>query len=102
MTIYNNSVIYKISCKDENIKDVYIGATNDFKRRKSEHKKRCKKNIYKEYKFKVYEKIREYGGINNWNINVIEKCNVENKFELYSMENQLIRFYKPTLNTIFY
>lgn len=100
MVLYDNSVIYKISCKDSNVKDIYIGATNNFLRRINEHKKRSKKNIYKEYSYKVYNKIREYGGIDNWNFNIIEICNVKNKFDLYSMENQLIRFYKPTLNTI--
>ena len=40
---YSNSVIYKIYCKDENVKDVYVGETTDFIRRKYAHKINSKK-----------------------------------------------------------
>ena len=39
MVNYNNSVIYKISCKDESITDTYIGATTCLARRKYDHKR---------------------------------------------------------------
>ena len=35
---YNNTLIYKIVCNDLNIKDVYVGHTTDFRRRKNCHK----------------------------------------------------------------
>jgi hypothetical protein len=34
-TDYTKGLIYKIYCNDENIKDIYIGSTVDFKREKS-------------------------------------------------------------------
>ena len=46
---YSNSIIYKIYCKDENVKDTYIGETTDFIRRKCCHKRDCGKE-YKQYK----------------------------------------------------
>ena len=39
---YSNTIIY---CKDENIKDVYVGHTTDFIGRKYSHKNDVK-NIY--------------------------------------------------------
>jgi predicted GIY-YIG superfamily endonuclease len=38
---YTKGLIYKICCNDENIKDIYIGSTVDFKRRKGRHKCNC-------------------------------------------------------------
>ena len=38
---YENAIIYKIVCNDLNIKDLYVGHTTDFIRRKYDHKKRC-------------------------------------------------------------
>ena len=37
----NEITIYKIYCKDESIKDIYIGSTSNFKRRKRDHRSRC-------------------------------------------------------------
>ena len=41
----SKGLIYKIYCKDEKIKDVYIGQTTDFVRRKFAHKTSCNGNI---------------------------------------------------------
>ena len=56
---YSNTVIYKIVCKDLNIKDLYVGSTTDFIRRKSMHKFNCNKNACN---YKIYEIIRKNGG----------------------------------------
>ena len=38
---YQNTIIYKIVCNDLNVKDVYVGHTTDFTKRKSHHKSSC-------------------------------------------------------------
>jgi len=43
------SVIYKISCKDLNIKECYFGSTKNFNKRKIIHKSHCYKENIKEY-----------------------------------------------------
>ena len=35
---YSKTVIYKIVCNDLNVKDVYVGHTTDFTKRKASHK----------------------------------------------------------------
>ena len=38
---YSNTIIYKISCKDIAIKEVYVGHTTNFVQRKHTHKQSC-------------------------------------------------------------
>ena len=59
--------IYWITCKDKHIKDDYIGSTNNLHRRLMEHKRLSRfKNR------KIYNCIRENGGWDNWDINIID------------------------------
>ena len=66
---YANNCIYKIVCKDDNIKDLYVGRTCDPVRRKSAHKSSCK-NKKDEF---LYHFINENGGWDNWDFIIIEK-----------------------------
>ena len=77
ITNYQNTIIYKIVCDDVNIKDVYVGATTDWIRRKATHKRRCNKADDKEYNKKIYISIRNNGGWENWTMLEVEKypCN---------------------------
>ena len=56
---YSNTVIYKIYCKDENIKDVYVGHTINFTQRKYSHVKACN-NLNNSVR--IYKTIRVNGG----------------------------------------
>ena len=38
---YSNAVIYKLSCKDKSITEIYIGSTTHFTNRKNQHKTSC-------------------------------------------------------------
>ena len=78
---YSNTIIYKIVCNDLNIKDVYVGHTTNFTKRKQSHKKRCTDENNDKYHYKVYQTIREYGGWDNWIMVEIEKypCNDMNE-----------------------
>ena len=63
---YSKTVIYKIICNDNYIKDVYVGHTVDLTRRRYEHKCSCINEKRKSYNYKLYKFIRENGGWNNW------------------------------------
>ena len=90
---YSKTIIYKIVCKDINIKDCYVGSTTDFVRRKSEHKKKSKKsNIY------IYEFIRENGNWENWEMIEIEKYNAVDKLDALKKERYFLEELKATLN----
>tara|TARA_R110000803_G_scaffold209062_1_gene278259 strand:+ start:283 stop:750 length:468 start_codon:yes stop_codon:yes gene_type:complete len=64
---------YLIYCKDLDIKEIYIGHTVDFDRRKGEHLSRCNDIKSKEYNLKRYKFIRENGGFDNWEFTILEE-----------------------------
>ena len=93
------SVIYKIYCLDENIKDCYIGSTNDLIRRISEHKKNCNNINSRNYNFKVYNFIRANGGYINWDFEILETFNTIDKQDLFKIEGQYIKNNYSNLNS---
>ena len=64
---YQKTIMYKVVCKDLTIKDVYVGNTTDFIRRKSEHKRPSLSGL------KLAVVIKENGGWDNWEMLEIEK-----------------------------
>jgi len=98
MLEFTKAYIYKIYCKDINIKDSYIGSTNNFKRRYYTHKNNSTNIKTKKYNYKVYKFIRDNGGWNNFNIDILFIVNVSSKLELQKIERRSIQFLKPTLN----
>jgi len=66
---YQNTIIYKIVCKDINITDTYVGHTTNFDKRKNNHKTACNNENLRYYNINVYQFIRENGGWNNWEMN---------------------------------
>ena len=76
MPIY---IFYKIFCKDDNIKDLYVGKTKDLKKRWYSHKFNCNNEKSNRHNLKLYQFIRENGGIDNWNIIEIEKGEYDDK-----------------------
>lgn len=99
MVNYNNSIVYKLCCKDSEITDIYIGSTTNFTRRKCNHNTVCNNENDKHYKLKVYQIIREHGGFDNWTMVQIEACNVANKRELEVKERYWIEELKSSLNS---
>ena len=97
---YKNSVIYKIYCKDDNIKDIYIGSTTNFRNRKYDHKCNCYNiNQLNLYNLKVYKFIRDNGGWENWDMIIIEEFECENKLELIKKEREYIEKLNASLNS---
>jgi len=92
-------VIYIIKHKTDNTKKVYVGSTNDFKRRISQHRKNCNNEKNKKYNFKLYQYLRENGGFYMYEIIILEcyVCNFKN--ELYYKEDDYIKIYDNNLNS---
>ena len=89
--------VYKISCVDENIKEFYIGSTDNLKDRITNHMEfynKQPKNQGLLYKF-----MKENGGISNFQINPIEIFSFLTKEELKKHEQFYLDEYKPQLNT---
>ena len=78
---YQNTIIYKIVCNDLNIKDIYVGHTTDFRKRKSQHKENCEGQNIRKSHYNIYKFINENGGWCNWSMIEIEKypCNDSNE-----------------------
>lgn len=93
---YENACIYKISCKDESIKDCYIGSTINFNNRLYNHKSACHSENKKQ--LKLYTFINSNGGWFNFNKEIIESYPCSCKKELERREGYYIRLLNPTLN----
>ena len=102
---YSKTVIYKIVCNDLNVKDVYVGHTTDFTKRKVSHKGVLNCPNHHNYNLKVYTTIRDNGGWENWTMIEIEKypCNGKNEAcsrerHFYELLNDNMNIHCPTLN----
>ena len=93
---YSNTVFYKIYCKDDSVKDLYVGHTTDFNKRKRQHKRSC---ISGENR-KVYKCIRENGGWNNWEMLIIGYKRCENLYDARRIEQEYFESLEATLNSV--
>jgi len=89
MPNYANTVIYKLYCKDEEVKDIYVGSTVDFKERMWNHKGRCNNPNCKRHNLKVYKFIRANGGWDNWHCKIIEYFPCNNRKEKLLREQEV-------------
>ena len=70
---FKEYTIYKIECKDPEIKHLYVGSTEIYETRVNVHKSECNNEKSNGYNIYVYQKMREFGGFDNWNIEILEK-----------------------------
>ena len=91
---YSNTIIYKIVCKDVDIKESYVGQTTSFNKRKTQHKSDCKKNC----NAYVYQFITENGKWDNWDMIEIEKYNATDKLDAGKRERYWIETLGAKLN----
>jgi len=89
-TDYSKGLIYKIKCRDENVKEVYYGSTCNFPERYDEHMKYCNNPNNKLYNKKRYKFIREHGGWNMWTMKKIKDFPCKNRDELEIEEDKYI------------
>ena len=99
MPDYSKCLIYKLCCKDLDVKDIYVGSTCNFTRRKNKHKTDSSNLNSKVYNRKVYKFIRENGGFQNWNMIMIEEYPCENKLQKVKRERYWYEELKATLNS---
>lgn len=95
---YSKSCIYKIVCKNSQIKDCYVGSTTDLVRRRQNHKHDCTHSNRKGYNAYVYQFIRENGGWNNWQVLHIEDYPCNSRLELEKREREVLEELGSTLN----
>ena len=75
-------IIYKIYCKNNEIKDCYIGSTINIKTRIKEHKYSCNNENLKKYNQYKYVYIRENGGFDNWDFKILCKCPKDDRYKM--------------------
>jgi hypothetical protein len=97
---YSNTIIYKIVCKDINIKECYVGQTTNFSKRKYNHKSDCSNINSKHSNVYIYQFIKENGNWDNWDMIEIEKYNAVDKLDAAKRERYWIETLQATLNKI--
>ena len=95
---YNESTVYKLCCKDVSVKEIYVGSTTNFIRRKYQHKSICNNVNDKSHNSHVYIFIRETGGFDNWDMIEVEKYNAKDKKDLEKRERFFIEDLGASLN----
>lgn len=94
---YGNTIIYKISCNNSEVIDIYVGHTTDFVKRKYAH---GKSSMDADYTNKLYTTIREHGGWHNWNMKIIGFFDCKNLTEAREKEQEFFVSLGATLNSI--
>ena len=97
---YSNTIIYKIFCKDPEIKDIYIGHTTNFVQRKYAHKQSCNNVKSPCYNLKLYKTIRENGNWSNWDMSIVQFYNCKDHLEARQKEQEHFVTLNATLNSI--
>lgn len=92
------ATIYKIYCRNSEIKECYVGSTEDFTQRCSAHKSDCNNEHSKAYNLKLYKYIRANGGFDNFIIEAIIDCDENTR---YDCELYYFKLFKATLNSRF-
>lgn len=95
---YSKCVIYRIVCKDLNIKECYVGHTTNLIKRKCHHKSSCNENSNR-CNLKVYQFIRANGGFDNWDIIKIEDYPCKDILEATKQERYWKEYYNANLNS---
>lgn len=97
---YENSLIYKLCCKDTDVKDIYVGSTTNFRLRKCGHKSQCHNIKCKQYNYYVYQFIRDNGGFENWDMIEVEKYPTTDKKNLEKRERYWTEELCASLNKV--
>ena len=100
MPNYQNGIVYKLCCNDLSIKDIYIGSTTSFRKRKCAHKSNCNNIKRKSFNSKVYKFIRANGGFKNWCMILIAETPCNSKLELNKHERYYYEKFNSTLNSV--
>jgi len=97
---YSNTIFYKIFCKDPTIKELYVGLTTNFVQRRHAHKQSCKNEKATNHNCKLYNNIRNAGGWDNWQMEIIAFHNCADSYEARKKEQEYFEKLGATLNSI--
>jgi hypothetical protein len=97
---YSNTIFYKIFCKDPTIKDLYVGMTTNFVQRKHAHKQSCTNEKTPNYHCKLYNALRNAGGWENWQMEIIAFHKCKDSYEAHKKEQEYFEILGATLNSI--
>ena len=97
---YSNTIIYKITCKNPAITEVYVGHTTNFVQRKHAHKQNCKNEKSPNHTCKLYKVIRANGGWTNWQMEIINFFNCADHYAARKKEQEYFISLNATLNSI--
>jgi hypothetical protein len=92
-----DGVVYKIF-KDDNC---YVGSTLDYDKRKKNHNERCNNENSKKYHYKIYQIIRDNGGWDTFNHEILESGEYEDTSKLLERERYFYELLKPNMNSRF-
>ena len=95
---YSKGLIYKLCCKNVNVKEIYVGSTINMKQRKRQHKQCAINENSEKHNIKVYQYIRENGGWSNWSMIWIKDYPSNSKRELETEEDKIMKELNATLN----
>jgi hypothetical protein len=98
MTTKNYS-IYKIFCKSPEVKDIYVGSTTQLNTRIKTHRTTSNNPNNPHSGYKLYKTIKENGGWDNWNYEVIEELENVAKIDARKKEEEWSQKLGATLNT---
>ena len=96
MADFQKTIIYKIFKDDL----VYVGSTQDFKRRERGHKSACNNENGKKYNLKLYKTIRKNGGWDDFEVTIVENYPYKNDIEVRMREEYFINKLKACMNSI--
>ena len=96
---YSKGLIYKLCCKDPNIKEIYVGSTVNFRGRKGNHKAGCNNPIHRDFNTKKSKFIREHGGWENWEMILVEYYSATDLRDLEQRERYWFDELNSKLNT---
>lgn len=92
---YSSTLIYKITCNDPAVTDIYVGHTTDFVQRRAAHKQSALTSNCKLYKI-----IRANGGWLNWTMEILNFYNCKNLHEAKTKEQEYFVTLQANLNSI--
>lgn len=95
---------YMIYCEnffeEDGCKSIYIGHTEDIRKRMNNHRYFCNFSHMGEYHTLKYKVIRNNGGWDNWNIIKIHSQECENRKEAEKVEDKFILMFDSDLNEV--
>jgi hypothetical protein len=97
---YSNTIFYKIYCKDDSCKELYVGHTTNFVQRKNAHKNSSTNTKSINYNLKLYDTIRKHGGWSNWNMVIIDFKDCKNHYDARATEQEYYESLNATLNSV--